>query len=272
MQMSFVRDPFSGLLLFDLTHPWGLGAPSYPGQRDVCMERAVKHSQHGVLAWRINTSMHTGTHMVAPIHLIQRGADLAAVPLECLFGNGIVLDVPKKKFEQIAADDLKTSVEIREGDLVVINTGWHHKYSDGLEYFGHAPGLSECAAQYLAERKVKMVAMDTPFIDPPLATSMGLHRGGPQMKRLPGEYHATTGKEAAEMFPKWYPAQKILLAANIPTVLQVGGDIDEISGKRATLTAAPWRFEHGDACPVRVVAMVSPDGGLGIDSGKGSDE
>jgi kynurenine formamidase len=100
---------------------------------------------------------------------------------------------------------------------------------------------------------------------------MGLHRGGPQMKRLPDEYHAAVGKKPEEEFSKWYPAQKIILGANIPTVLQVGGDIDEISGKRATLTAAPWRFEHGDACPVRVVAMVSPDGSLGIDSGKGKE-
>lgn len=266
--MAFVSDPVTGLSLFDLTHPWGPGVPSYPGERDVCMERAVKHAQHGVLAWRISMSMHTGTHMVAPIHLIQRGADMAAVPLECLFGNGIVLNIPKSTFEQITEIDIRDAGKVEEGDLVVINTGWHHKYSDGLEYFGHAPGLTEGAARYLVERKVKLVAMDTPFVDPPLATSMGLHRGGPQMKRLPDEYRAHTGKDAKEEFPKWFPAQKTILAANIPTVVQVGGDVDSISGRRATLSAAPWRFEHGDACPVRMVAMISPKENLGIDSGR----
>jgi kynurenine formamidase len=266
--MPAVSDPASGLLLFDLSHPWGHGVPSYPGQKDVLMERAVKHSQHGVLAWRINTSMHTGTHMTAPIHLIQKGADLSAVPLECLFGNGVVLHIPKDKFGIITEDDLKAARDIKEGDHVVINTGWHHKYSDGLEYYGHAPGLSETAAQYLVDRKVKLVAMDTPFIDPPLATSMGHHRGGPQMKRLADEYREATGMEPKEKFVKWYPAQKKLLSANIPTVVQVGGDVDEISGKRATLAATPWRFEHGDACPVRMVAMLSSDGNLGIDSGR----
>ena len=265
--MSFVSDPISGLMLLDLTHPWGPGVPSYPGQEDVKMFRAVKHAQHGVLAWKINTSMHTGTHMVAPIHMIQKGADLAAIPPDRLFGNGVVLHIPKKSFEKITEGDLKSAGEVKTGDIVVINTGWHHKYSDGLEYYGEAPGLTECAARYLVGREVKLVAMDTPFIDLPLATHMGLHRGGPQMKRLPGEYRKATGKDPAAEHEKLYVAQKILLGEGIPVVVQVGGDVDAVNGKRVTLAATPWRFKHGDACPVRMMAMASPDGKFRIASG-----
>lgn len=29
--MSFVTDPRTGLQLLELSHVWGLGAPSYPG-------------------------------------------------------------------------------------------------------------------------------------------------------------------------------------------------------------------------------------------------
>ena len=72
-------DSYSGLELIELSHVWGHGVPSEPGQTDVRMVRAVKHAQHGVLAWRITTSLHTGTHMNAPIHMVQRGDDLAAV-------------------------------------------------------------------------------------------------------------------------------------------------------------------------------------------------
>ena len=67
--MSFVTDPRTGLQLLELSHVWGLGAPSYPGQEDVKMVRSVKHAQHGVLAWKTSTSLHTGTYMLAPIHL-----------------------------------------------------------------------------------------------------------------------------------------------------------------------------------------------------------
>ena len=69
---DITTDPYSGLQFVELSHEWDQRAPSYPGQVDVKMVRGVKHAQHGVLAWRITTVMHTGTHMNAPLHLIRR--------------------------------------------------------------------------------------------------------------------------------------------------------------------------------------------------------
>ncbi|MCW8801131.1 MAG: cyclase family protein [Desulfobacter sp.] len=88
--MTVVTDPYSGFQLVELSHEWGLGVPSYPGTVDVRMQRAVKHAQHGVLAWRINTSMHTGTHMNSPIHMIQKGADMLGVELGELITDTIM--------------------------------------------------------------------------------------------------------------------------------------------------------------------------------------
>jgi kynurenine formamidase len=59
----------------------------------------------------------------------------------------------------------------------------------------------------------------------------------------------------------------MLLGAGIPTIEQVGGDVDVLLGQRATFAAIPWRFKHGDACPIRFVAMTDPSGRLRIDSG-----
>lgn len=266
--MSFTTDPYTGLLLYELSHVWNSEAPSYPGQADVSMKRAVKHSQHGVLAWKISTSMHTGTHMNAPLHVVQKAEDLAAISPDRLFGNGVVLDIPKGSYEKITAADLEKAAPVRDGDIVVINTGWHHKYSDSLEYYGEAPGLAEDAAEWLVAKNPKLVAIDTPFIDCPLATSMGPHRGGPHMKRLAGEYIEATGKDPSVEHGKWFVAQKALSAAGIPTIEQVGGDVDDLSGRRATFAATPWKFEHGDACQIRFVAMTDPSGNLRIDSGK----
>jgi len=270
--MAFVTDPYSGLQLLDLTHPWGHGVPSYPGYDDVKMHRGVKHAQHGVLAWRITTTMHTGTHMNAPLNMVQRGADLASIPVDRFFGNGVILDIPKGPYEVVTAADLeKATPAVQENDIVVIVTGWHHKYSDSLEYFGQSPGLSKDAAEWLVKKKVKMVAVDTQQIDHPLATSLGPHRGGPTMKRLAAEYQAATGLDPKKEHGEWYVAHKTLAAAGIPTIEQVGGDVDLLKGKRATLCAAPWKFAHGEACPVRFVAMIDPSGNLRIDSGKNND-
>ena len=267
--MSIVTDPYSGFQLVELSHVWGHGVPSYPGTVDVRMQRAVKHAQHGVLAWRINTSMHTGTHMNAPLHMIQKGADMAAIPPDRFFGNGVILSIPKGNYETITAADLKAAKPgVKKGDIIVIVTGWHHKYSDGLEYYGESPGLTKDAAEWLVAQEPKMVMVDTQQIDHPLATTLGPHRGGPHMKRLAGEYQKATGKDPKKEHGEWNVAHKILLGANIPTVEQIGGDVDVLLGKRATIAATPWKFEHGDACPVRVVAMCDPSGSFKIPSGK----
>jgi len=265
---NIVSDPYSGMQFVELSHEWDQRAPSYPGQTDVKMVRGVKHSQHGVLAWRIVTVMHTGTHMNSPLHMIQKGADLADISPDRFFGNGVVLDLPKKNWEKITAADLeKATPAVREGDIVVIDTGWHKKYSDGLEYYGEAPGLTKDAAEWLVAKKVKMVGVDTPHVDHPLATSMAPHRGGPQMKRLVASYSAATGLDWKKEHGEWNVAHKTLLAAGIPTIEQVGGDVDLVKGKRVTLAATPWKFEKGDACQVRFVAMFDPSGKCRIERG-----
>ena len=267
--MTTVKDPYSELEMVELSHPWGHGVPSYPGQADVKMFRAVKHAQHGVLAWKISTVMHTGTHMNAPIHMIQKGKSLAEVSPSRLFGNGVVLGIPKKGYETITAKDLEAATPaVQEGDIVVIVTGWHHKYSEGIEYFGESPGLTKDAAEWLVSKKVKMVAVDTQQVDHPLATSLGPHRGGPTMRRLAKSYTDATGLDPKKEHGEWNAAHKVLLGADIPTIEQVGGDVDTLVGKRCTLTATPWKLNPGDACPVRFVAITDPSGSVKIPSGK----
>jgi len=120
MNMPFIVDPYSGMKLLELSHVWGHGVPSYPGQADVKMHRAVKHAEHGVLAWKCNTVMHTGTHMNAPINMISGGADLSQIPVGRFFGNGVVLDIPKGSFEVVTAKNLEAAgSKVRRGDVVV---------------------------------------------------------------------------------------------------------------------------------------------------------
>ena len=58
---------------------------------------------------------------------------------------------------------------ILPGDVVYVHTGWSEHWSDpdtAKVYYSQAPGLGYDAAQYLAERRVVAVGLDTPFIDP----------------------------------------------------------------------------------------------------------
>ena len=94
--MSCHTEAATGLVFHELSHEWGHGTPSQPGFDDVVMYRSVKHAQHGVMAHRLKMVMHSGTHLNAPIHLIQRGIGVGEIPIERLFGNGVILSVPKE--------------------------------------------------------------------------------------------------------------------------------------------------------------------------------
>ena len=46
-----------------------------------------------------------------------------------------------------------------------------------------------------------------------------------------------------------------------------GGDLDEVSGKRCTLQGFPWRWYEGDACVIRLVAMLDRSGEYRLETG-----
>ncbi len=261
-------EPGTGLRFVELSHPWGHGSPIFPGDPDLRIERGVTHARDGVLSQKFTGNMHISTHMNAPIHLVQGGADMSGLSIERFFGAGVVLDIPRGRWQLVTAADLaKAAPAVRDGDIVLIDTGWHKKYSDSQEYFGCGPGLSEDAAEWLIARKVALVGVDTATVDHPMATSLGGHRNGPLMKRLPAYYKSQTGRDGIDDFPKWNPSHKALLKAGIPTIENVGGGLDLVKGKRCTLQASPWRFMAGDACVVRLMAILDPGGAYRVASG-----
>jgi kynurenine formamidase len=263
-----VTDPRTGVRFVELSHPFGHGAPIVPGDADVHVERSVYHARDGVLSQKIVANMHVTTHVNAPIHLVQRGAFVGALPIDRFFGTGVIVSIPKGRWEYVTAGDLQRATpSIERGDIVLIVTGWHVKHADSQEYFGEAPGLSADAATWLIERGVNLVGIDGPAIDHPLATSLGKQRNGPLMRRLPKRYRDLTGRDPEADFPAWNPAHKLLLEAQIPTIENVGGDVASVTGRRTTIHALPWRWMDGDACIVRLMALFDERGSFHIEAG-----
>ena len=52
------------------------------------------------------------------------------------------------------------------------------------------------------------------------------------------------------------------------TIENVGGDVAELSGKRALIHAYPWKWPEGDASVIRLVGILDPGGDYRIESGK----
>ena len=268
--MPAVIDPVNGLELYELSHRWGMYTPIFPGYEEIKLERITHHAKQGVMTHKITTIFHTSTHLNAPIHLVPGAPAVGDLELQKFFGTGVVVSIPKRKWGLIEPSDLeRVKPQIKAGDIVLINTTWHRKYSDSKEYFGYAPGLSKHAADWLVKKRVKLVGIDTACIDHPLATSLGPHRNGPQIKYLLPEYKEATGREAIKDFPEWNVAHRTLLEAGIPTIENVGGDLDALSGKRCTFQGFPWKWHEGDACVIRLVAMLDPKGTSRLERGAG---
>jgi kynurenine formamidase len=259
-----------GLRFYNLSHRWGFQCPNWPYFEDVKIERIHYIAKSGVLSQRITTSMHSTTHIDAPAHVVQGTPFIDEVPLPHFFGSGIVVPLPKKKWEFITADDLEKACgkAIRPHDVLIINTGWHKVYEDG-DYFAYCPGFVPSAGQWMVDHQVKVVGHDTQANDHPLATAIGPQRNGPLLPHLKEEYREWSGgHDWADDFPDWEPVHQILFRNGILGIENVGGDIDAVTGKRCTFAFFPWNWDRGDGCIIRLVAIADPGQAYRIEKGE----
>ncbi|MDA2954592.1 MAG: cyclase family protein [Actinomycetota bacterium] len=261
----------TGLEFYDLSIPWGHGVANWPYFEDVKIERLHYMAKSRVLTQRITTVMHSTTHVDVPAHVIENTPFLDEIPLHRFFGTGVVVSIPKGKWEVVTAKDLEqVQPQIREGDIVIVNTGWHHTYGDNTAYYAYSPGFYEEAGEWFARRGVKAVGTDTQALDHPLATAIGPHGPGAPDGLLPWaceEYRQETGHTVLQDFPLWEPCHRHLLSNGILGFENVGGDIDKVTGHRVTFAAFPWRWVKGDGCIIRLVAMLDPSGSFRIQKG-----
>ncbi len=251
--------------LVDLSQPFGHGSPLWPYFEEVKIQRMHYHAAHGVFTQWLHTPMHCSTHADSPIHVLPANKlegpmYTSEIPLEKYFGTGVVVSIPKKKWEVITPEDLENATpKIEKDDIVIINTGWHHNFGDNTDYFCYSPGLYKEAGEWLLDKGVKAVGVDQQALDHPLATAIGPHGPGPLRPDVCEEYKELFGREVKEDFPLWEPCHKILLGNGIMGWENVGGDLDQVTGQRVTIAGFPIRWEGGDGSMVRLVAIVEED-------------
>jgi kynurenine formamidase len=243
--------------LVDLSQPFGHNCPLWPYFEDVKIERMHYHAKSGVLSQKITTVMHCTTHADSPAHVIEGTEFTDEIPLDKYYGTGVVVDIPKGKWDVITPEDLENArPKIEKGDIVIVHTGWYKKYSDSREYFAYSPGLYKEAGEWFVEKGVKAVGVDQQALDHPLGTAIAPHGPGPLLPDVCEEYKKETGRDVLEDFPHWEPCHKLLLGNGIMGWENVGGDLDQVVGMRVTIAGFPIRWVKGDGSIVRLVAIV----------------
>ncbi len=112
-------------------------------------------STGGVYESAIQMDMHTGTHIDAPLHVIENARTVDAVDLYRLVTKCRVLDLTALS-GAITKSDL-TGLDISEEDFLLLKTknSYTGRFADDFVY------LAESGARYLVSRKIAGVGIDS---------------------------------------------------------------------------------------------------------------
>jgi len=134
------------------------------------------------LSYQITMHEHNGTHVDAPAHFIRPETPRAHVtmenvPLTRLIGRGVRIDCRGMKEGDYVSKNLVADWEARHGalaggDIVTFNFGWSTHWAlrpNDQRYVTDWPGVGVDAAEYLIEKSVAAIGVDTLSPDPPAA-------------------------------------------------------------------------------------------------------
>jgi arylformamidase len=219
----------SNMRIIDLSLSIEEGMMTFPTHWHPVVEITIlgRHGIEGRETRKIVLGTHVGTHADAPRHFIPNGGTIDDVPLDILIGPATIADFTGlKPLQEITVASLKQKLSNGVPQRLVLRTGWSD-YFGSLKFYNEYPFLSEEAAQWLVDRGVRLIAMDTPSPDNP-AHSRG------------------TAKDS--------PNHKVLLGAQV-VLVEYLTNLKAITTSEVELIVLPIKLKGCDGAPVRCVAI-----------------
>lgn len=256
--------------LYDLSQPLNQDAHSWPFYPPFEVKYIKRKSEHGVNAQYIMSSNHMGTHLDAPRHFVTAGLTIDQLPLEWLYGTGVIVDLSHLgELDIFTPKDIEDRVEVREGDILIIHTGWHEYANFGAtpdeeRYILRHPGPHYDLVPWLLEKKIKLWGVDMISTDHPMNLPIGrfLGRGAlEQWQKVRAQCEEKFGADKIdELFPNsaYQLTHNALFPHNCVHIENMGGQISapELQNRRMTIGCFPWKFKGGEAAFARAVAFL----------------
>jgi len=210
----------------DLAHPYQEGMTHPPVAGPPCIETVLQVGRDPYNLQRFTFVTHLGTHVDAPLHFVSGGRTIDSYDLGELGGTGWVLRVEKAPNQPITVRDLEaTGAQVERDQIVLIATGWDVKFATD-DYHTH-PYLSEDAARWLLDRRVKLVGVDCFSADMPVP-----------------------------LRPKGFdwPVHHLLLGHGI-LIAENLANLTVVAGRKLLIGAFPLKIRGGDGAPARIFAL-----------------
>jgi len=250
--------------LIDLTVPLGIGTPAWPTYEPLQMKYFKRLAPNGANGQLLTHSNHVGTHLDGEIHFYTPGKDIASLQLDYLVSEGVIVDLSDAvgDYEIYTSAMVEERVEVREGDILIIHTGYHHygwdqPAADEIAYMVKHPGPDREFAEWAKAKKLKWIGVDCGSADHPMNTII---RGWMPRQAREADilFREKYGKPLAEVFDdsKYQLMHLEMFNHGIIHAECLGGDIDLLLNQRCTIGCFPWRLVDGESCIARIVAFV----------------
>jgi kynurenine formamidase len=247
----------------DLTQPLSVLTPAWPTYEPLQVKFFKRLAPNGANGQLITTSNHVGTHLDGSLHFCTHGRDIASIPLAELTGPAAVVDLSDiaEDYGIYTSQDIEKRVEVRENDILIIHTGYHHyawdqPAADEVRYMVKHPGPTREFALWCRKKRIKWIGVDCGSADHPMNTK--IREWCPVQAREAEAYMKKVhGKTLDEMFPpEDYQLMHILLFPyDLIHAENLGGEIDRYLNKRTFVGCFPWRFVGGESSICRIVAI-----------------
>jgi len=212
--------------IIDLTLTVSDEIPTFPGSPQPSFIPWENVKEDGYNLELLFLSTHTGTHMDAPYHFLEKGAKIHEISLKKLVSETVLIKSKKNDGESITKTDIQ-KFEKKHGKIVsfssvIFYTGWQRNLQKKY-YFTKNPGLSVSAAKYLASKKINLVGIDSPSID--------------------------LGKDSKFSVHQIFAKKGMLIVENL-------ANLEKIKSSKFHLVVLPLKLKNATGSPVRAIAFV----------------
>jgi arylformamidase len=146
--------------IHDISVPIRRDMPIYAGDPPVELERvsSIADGGHANVS-KVSLGVHTGTHVDAPVHFIERAPGMESVPLDALCGTAFVVDGTSIAGDSIGQDDLETLVIPEEAERVLLKTRNSELWSRS-GFTRDFLRLDGSGARFIVSRGIRTIGID----------------------------------------------------------------------------------------------------------------
>src|SRR5258706_138442 len=117
----------AAMKIIDMSHVMNVHTPGWVGYAGNKMYYAQNLQTVRIVAQRIDTALHVGTHFDGAMHATDNPkGDMAHLPLDYLCNRGVVVDISKHMHDWavITPEIIESAgADIRDGDILILHTG-----------------------------------------------------------------------------------------------------------------------------------------------------